>query len=45
MQTASKCGLGQSSPKAFLSILDNFSGELPAPKVPAKETQPVVSIA
>ncbi len=30
MQTASKCGLGQSSPRAFLSILDNFAGELPA---------------
>jgi [NiFe] hydrogenase diaphorase moiety large subunit len=28
MQTASKCGLGQSSPNAFLSILDNFAGEL-----------------
>jgi len=30
MQTASKCGLGQMSPRAFLSILDNFAGELPA---------------
>ncbi|HEY0281090.1 MAG TPA: NADH-ubiquinone oxidoreductase-F iron-sulfur binding region domain-containing protein [Rhizomicrobium sp.] len=30
MQVASKCGLGQSSPKAFLSILDKFAGELPA---------------
>jgi [NiFe] hydrogenase diaphorase moiety large subunit len=32
MQTASKCGLGQSSPNAFLSILDNFAGELPSRK-------------
>ena len=32
MQTASKCGLGQSSPNAFLSILDSFAGELPAGK-------------
>ena len=29
MQAASKCGLGQMSPRAFLSILDNFAGELP----------------
>ncbi len=28
MQVASKCGLGQSSPNAFLSILDNFSAEV-----------------
>jgi [NiFe] hydrogenase diaphorase moiety large subunit len=45
MQSASKCGLGQSSPKAFLSILDNFSGELPACKAPVKDTHSVVSIA
>jgi [NiFe] hydrogenase diaphorase moiety large subunit len=32
MQAASKCGLGQSSPNAFLSILDNFAGELPPRK-------------
>jgi [NiFe] hydrogenase diaphorase moiety large subunit len=32
MQTASKCGLGQSAPNAFLSILDNFAGELPRVK-------------
>jgi len=32
MQTASKCGLGQSAPTAFLSILDNFAGELPQAK-------------
>jgi hypothetical protein len=32
MQSASKCGLGQSSPNAFLSILDNFAGELPPRK-------------
>ncbi len=28
MQIASKCGLGQSSPNAFLSILENFSDEI-----------------
>jgi [NiFe] hydrogenase diaphorase moiety large subunit len=28
MQLASKCGLGQSSPNAFLSIVDNFKDEL-----------------
>ncbi|MCE1189161.1 MAG: iron hydrogenase [Ignavibacteria bacterium] len=28
MQAASKCGLGQSSPNAFLSILENFSDEI-----------------
>jgi [NiFe] hydrogenase diaphorase moiety large subunit len=28
MQVASKCGLGQSSPNAFLSILENFSEEI-----------------
>ena len=28
MQVASKCGLGQSSPNAFLSILDGFSDEI-----------------
>ena len=32
MQTASKCGLGQSAPNAFLSILDNFANELPRGK-------------
>jgi [NiFe] hydrogenase diaphorase moiety large subunit len=26
---ASKCGLGQMSARAFLAILNNFSGELP----------------
>lgn len=29
MTAASKCGLGQMSARAFLSILNNFSGELP----------------
>ena len=29
MGVASKCGLGQMSPRAFLSILNNFAGELP----------------
>jgi [NiFe] hydrogenase diaphorase moiety large subunit len=28
MQLASKCGLGQSSPNAFLSIVDNFQEEI-----------------
>ncbi len=28
MQIASKCGLGQSSPNAFLSIVENFRDEL-----------------
>lgn len=28
MQIASKCGLGQSSPNAFLSIIDNFRHEI-----------------
>ena len=28
MQVASKCGLGQSSPNCFLSILDNFKDEI-----------------
>ena len=28
MQLASKCGLGQSSPNAFLSILEHFKHEI-----------------
>ncbi len=28
MQVASKCGLGQSSPNSFLSVLENFSAEV-----------------
>ena len=28
MQLASKCGLGQSSPNAFLSIVENFREEI-----------------
>ena len=28
MQVASKCGLGQSSPNSFLSILENFKDEI-----------------
>ena len=28
MQVASKCGLGQSSPNAFLSIVNHFKSEL-----------------
>ena len=29
MRIASKCGLGQSSPNVFLSILEHFGGEIP----------------
>jgi len=36
IQLASKCGLGQSSPNAFLSILDNFKSEILG-RVPEKE--------
>jgi [NiFe] hydrogenase diaphorase moiety large subunit len=28
MQVASKCGLGQTSPNPFISILDNFKDEI-----------------
>jgi [NiFe] hydrogenase diaphorase moiety large subunit len=28
MQVASKCGLGQTSPSAFLSILEGFGDEI-----------------
>ena len=28
MKAASKCGLGQSSPNSFISILDNFKDEI-----------------
>ena len=28
MQVASKCGLGQSAPNAFLSIVQHFQGEI-----------------
>ena len=28
MQVASKCGLGQSSPNSFISIIDNFKDEI-----------------
>jgi [NiFe] hydrogenase diaphorase moiety large subunit len=28
MQVASKCGLGQSSPNAFLSIMEHFKNEI-----------------
>ena len=28
MQVASKCGLGQTSPSAFLSIVENFGDEI-----------------
>jgi [NiFe] hydrogenase diaphorase moiety large subunit len=40
MRLASKCGLGQSSVKSFLSILDNFKSDLPPYK-----GQPVVQAA
>lgn len=36
IQLASKCGLGQSSPNAFLSILENFKSEILG-RVPEKE--------
>jgi len=36
MQIASKCGLGQSSPNAFLSIMKNFQSEILG-RVPEKE--------
>ncbi len=36
MQIASKCGLGQSSPNAFLSIMKNFQAEVLG-RVPEKE--------
>jgi len=35
MQLASKCGLGQSSPNAFLSIVKNFSDEILGRALPA----------
>ena len=36
MQLASKCGLGQSSPNAFLSIAEHFKDEILArPAAPA----------
>lgn len=35
MQIASKCGLGQSSPNAFLSIVNNFRDELTSHPIPA----------
>ena len=28
MQVASKCGLGQSSPNSFISILENFKDDI-----------------
>ncbi|HPP88435.1 MAG TPA: hypothetical protein PLM75_11310 [bacterium] len=28
MKYTSNCGLGQTSPNAFLSIIDNFKGEI-----------------
>jgi len=40
MQLASKCGLGQSSPNAFLSIVENFRGEIMG-RVPASPNGPV----
>ena len=35
MQLSSKCGLGQSSPNAFLSIVKNFSDEILGRALPA----------
>lgn len=37
MQVASKCGLGQTSPNIFLSIIQHFSGEIP--KHPVNDDQ------
>lgn len=37
MQLASKCGLGQSSPNAFLSVLNNFKKEYRLSKIKKKE--------
>jgi len=37
MQLASKCGLGQSSPNAFLSILENFKDEIFNPDLPCRQ--------
>ena len=37
MQVASKCGLGQSSPNSFISILENFSEEILNTKRKGKE--------
>ncbi len=37
MQCASKCGLGQSAPNAFLSIIEKFSGEYELSKKKTKE--------
>ena len=37
MQVASKCGLGQTSPNIFLSIIQDFHGEIP--KHPVNENQ------
>jgi len=39
MQLASKCGLGQSIPNAFLSIVENFRGEIMG-RVPASTNGP-----
>ena len=38
MQVASKCGLGQSAPNAFLSIVTHFKDELMG-RVPAHAAQ------
>ncbi|MDD3089370.1 MAG: NADH-ubiquinone oxidoreductase-F iron-sulfur binding region domain-containing protein, partial [Candidatus Omnitrophica bacterium] len=37
MQSSSKCGLGQSSPNAFLSIVEKFKGEYRLSKTTTKE--------
>jgi [NiFe] hydrogenase diaphorase moiety large subunit len=37
MQLASKCGLGQSSPKPFVSIINNFKSEYKLSKIAKKE--------
>lgn len=37
MQLASKCGLGQSSPNMFISVVNNFKKEYTLSKIPKKE--------
>ncbi|MCK5655696.1 MAG: dehydrogenase, partial [Candidatus Aureabacteria bacterium] len=37
MQLASKCGLGQSAPNMFVSVIDNFKKEYTLSKVNKKE--------
>jgi [NiFe] hydrogenase diaphorase moiety large subunit len=43
MRATSKCGLGQSSTKAFLSILDNFKSDLPPVAVKSARSSAAVA--